>query len=488
MEQESDFMREKNIARNMVWLTISGILAKSIDFGFRSYYSKRLMAEGMGIFSLIMSAFGLVLSFSSAGIGAAVSRIVAVSEEKGEKSAKCVVKTAVMIVLALGTVSITPIFFFSNRISEKVLGDIRCAEGLVCIVPAAVFMGISYCMKGYFYAKRKVMIPAFSEFVEQAVKLAAITLLMNKGLESEIAAGCAGVMAGMSLGELCSCVFLVFWFCREKESKPYQNGIGEILKMTVPMTVSAVGNSFFRMAEDVWIIQGFEMFGDKNAMGTYGLIRGMTMPLLVFPLNLISSFTAFLSSEISRAEERGNLCKIIREIGKIGLFFGFMVFAVFFVFSEEISVMVYGTSAVSEFIRPFSVLCPIMVIDTLSSGMLGGLGEQGRMLKYSLADTVLRLSMVYFLLPHFGIVIVVCMTFLSNFLTCCLTAVRIRKIAGCYISPQDILKPIICSSVLIFFGIRFIPRGADSFSLILLMGISVTLYTLLYITINRQRT
>jgi stage V sporulation protein B len=220
--------------------------------------------------------------------------------------------------------------------------------------------------------------------------------------------------------------------------------------MTIPMTLSAVGNSFFRMVEDVWTIDGLEMSGEENAMEIYGLIRGMTMPLLVFPLNLISSFMALLVPEVSRAEENGRLKSIVKHVGKMGLMFGLMVFVVFYVFAEEISLAVYGTNAAAEYIKPLSLLCPIIIMDSLSGGMLGGLGEQSTLLRYSVADTALRLFLVYFILPLKGTLVIIVMTFLSNFLTCGLNVQKIRKKAGEYILLKDILKFVVYTVVAVF--------------------------------------
>ena len=72
----SDILVRNRVAYNMTLLTMSGVVAKTIDFSFRAYYSRHLGAEGMGIYSLIMSVFGMVLSLSSAGMGVAVSNAI----------------------------------------------------------------------------------------------------------------------------------------------------------------------------------------------------------------------------------------------------------------------------------------------------------------------------------------------------------------------------------------------------------------------------
>ena len=436
----------------MALLTTTGIIAKTVDFTFRASYSKHLGAEGMGIYSLIMSIFGIVLSLSSAGMGVAVSRLVSVMEEQGNQNgAVSVVKTAVFMVFCVGAVCICIVFFFAEWISAIILKDIRCVPGLICIAPASVFMGISYCIKGYFYGVRKVIIPAGSEFVEQAVKIISITIFLKQGLSFGVEYGCAGVLLGLTIGEMSSCLYLVIWYIvKTKGKKAEEIPVKSILNMTIPMTLSAVGNSFFRMVEDVWTIEGLEMSGEENAMETYGLIRGMTMPLLVFPLNLISSFMALLVPEVSRAEENGRLKSIVKRVGKMGLMFGLMVFVVFYVFAEKISLAVYGTNAAAEYIKPLSLLCPIIIMDSLSGGMLGGLGEQSTLLRYSVADTALRLFLVYFILPLKGTLVIIVMTFLSNFLTCGLNVQKIRKKAGEYILLKDILKFVIYTVVAVF--------------------------------------
>ncbi|MBE7011378.1 MAG: hypothetical protein E7415_01745 [Ruminococcaceae bacterium] len=477
-----DFVRRNPVAYNMMILTVTGIITKTIDFAFRSYYSKQLGAEGMGIFSLIMSVFGIILSLSSAGMGVAVSRLVSIKEEQGNREGSVgVVKSALQTVFCVGAVCVSFVFLFAEWLSQSILNDMRCVTGLLCIAPASLFMGISYCIKGYFYGIRKVIIPAESEFVEQAVKIASISYFLGKGLYIGTEYGCAGVMAGLTIGEFSSCVYLLIRYKFHSKGRKSQGcPVKGILNMTIPMTASAVGNSFFRMIEDVKIIDGFERFGKENAVGEYGLIKGMTMPLIVFPLNLISSFMALLSPEVSRATEKGKFSGIAKRIGKIGLFFGFLVFVIFSAFPEELSLMVYGTTEGAKYIAPLALLCPLMVIDSLSSSMLGGLGEQKKLLKYSLWDSALRLFIVWVILPYLGNFAIILMFFSSNALTCTLTAGKIHKMAESFIPLSSITRAFFCSLIVILLSEIFIPDSLSGAYLIASILAVTALYALLY--------
>ena len=479
-------MQKNSMAFNMTVLTFSGVVAKTIDFSMKAFYSRALGAVGMGIFSLIMGAYGIILSLSSAGVGAAVSRLVSLKVGSQETSeAQKIVKTAVLIVLSLGAVCLSGVLFFADGIAVMFLGDIRCTPGLLCITPAAVFMGVSYCIKGYFYGTRQVFIPASSEFVEQAVKIVAIIFFMEKGLGYGTEYGCAGVLLGLTVGELSSCIYLCLWYkIKTGTWKSEKSQVLAILKMTVPMTISAVGNSFFRVIEDIWIVRGFRRFGHNNAMEAYGMIHGMAMPLLIFPLTLVSSLMAIVVPEISRAEKDGKLSFVISRMWKTGIFFGFLVFAVFFLFAEEISLAIYGTRKPAEYIKPLSLLCPVMIIDSLSTGMLGGLGEQMKLLKYGLMDTALRLFIVYFILPVKGNSSIILMIFLSNFLTCGLTVNRIRKKSGLRLSAKRGVSPCLCALKTILISILVLPEGLSGIGLIMGIIITAGMYSLLSIKIK----
>ncbi len=427
-------MARRKLLSHMLILTLSGIIAKTLDFSFRAYYSAKLGEEGMGIFSLIMSVFGIVLNLSSAGMGAAVSRLIAIKLGQGDFGAiQKIMSTAIKMVASVGALCCIGIIFGVNKISLLFLKDIRCARGLIYITPSAIFMGISYCIKGYFYAQRRVIIPASSEFVEQAVKISLISLLLNKWLPYGIEMGVSAVFLGLTIGEMCSCAYLCFWYIKEIPTKPSKESqFMAIFSQTLPMSLSAVGCSYLRMQEDIWIVRGFRKFGMNNetALEAYGLIHGMAMPLLVFPLTLLSSFMALLVPEISIAKERGRLCETVSLVYKTAWIFGCVIFCIFFVFAEEISYAVYGSFSAAEYVRPLCLLCPFMIIDSISTGMLSGLGEQAKLFKYSIMDSLLRLGLVYFLLPIGGNKIIILMIFASNILTFCLTVRRIKTLSN----------------------------------------------------------
>ncbi len=425
-------MAGRRALSNMLILTATGMIAKTLDFSFRAYYSSRLGDTGMGIFSLIMSAFGIITNLTSAGMGIAVSRLAASALGKNDLGkAQKTVNTAVKMVLFSGIICFFAVLLFADRISLVFLKDIRCKRGLIYITPASIFMGISYCLKGYFYAQRRILIPASSEFAEQAVKISLTSMLLYKWLPQGTVYGVSAVLLGLTVGEGCSCLYLSLWYLRERRKTIMESRVfKELFSQTLPVTLSSVGCSYLRMQEDIWIIRGFKKFGmtADTALSEYGLIHGMAMPLLVFPLSLLSSFSALLVPEISRARETGKLKERVSLVYKAAFWSGAVIFLIFLIFGEEIALRIYGSTAAVKYIKPLCFLCPVMIMDFVATGMLGGLGQQAKLFKYSIADSVFRLSMVYLWLPAGGSGMLILMIFLSNILTFSLTLRRIKRL------------------------------------------------------------
>lgn len=431
---------KNQILKNAVILGFSGICAKSFDFAFRAFYSRSLGAEGMGLLALGFGIHGVLLTVSTAGLGVAVSKIVSEYLEQGDYGAVWKsMKLALYGVIALSIAVIFMTFLGSEWIAERILGDVRVSSSLCCLVPSILFMGISYCLKGYFYARRRVIIPASSEFLEQAVKFIAISLLLHHMLPKGIAYGCTAVFLGISIGEFSSCFYLSIFFLKEilklKMPTKQKNILPAILKISFPSMLTSLAGSVLRMQEEVWIIAALKRFGmdHAEAVSNLGLLHGMVMPMLVFPLTLIGSATTLLVPEIARANtssDQRRLRRMTKKIYRFGMLGGTLVMLCFGLFSEQISHFVYHESRIVSMVRSLAFLCPFMFMDSLSCAILNGLGSQFSMLCYSLSDSLIRLSGIYLFVPHFGMGAMLGIVMFSNIFTCTLTMRKVLSQNG----------------------------------------------------------
>lgn len=417
-------------------LGFSGICAKSFDFLFRAYYSRFLGAEGMGLLALGFGLHSVMLTVATAGLGVAISKIV--SENLQKKDYGAIHKSMNLAFFGVTTLSlliILIIFIFPEQIAKNILSDIRISTGLCCLVPSILFMGISYCLKGFFYASRQVVYPALSEFLEQAVKFVSITLLLKYLLPKGIDYGCSAVFLGITIGEFSSCLFLsLFYLKKSKSFSAYETTqktlLPSILKISTPSMATSFIGSTLRMQEEVWIITALKQFGmtQSLAMSSFGLIYGMVMPMLVFPLTLIGSVTTLIVPEIARRNtisSKKSLKHFVKNIFVLGISLGMIVMVIFELFPHTLSRIIYDRTDIVPTIKILATLSPIMFLDSLSCSILNGMGKQFSIMLYSLTDSALRIIGIMLFLPQFGIKALVVIIFISNIYT---FSLGIRKV------------------------------------------------------------
>lgn len=427
--------------KNAAVLAFSGICAKTFDFAFRTYYSVKLGAEGVGLLALGFGLHGVMLTVATAGLGVATSKIVSEYLEQREYGAvRQSMKIAVYGVACLSLIIILLTFIGADAIAEYVLGDARISTGLCCLAPSILFMGISYCLKGYFYAARKAWIPAGSEFLEQGVKFAAISTLLAIFLPRGISYGCAAVFAGISIGEFSSCMYLTLFFLRETVSmKKGERCRGiplAIIKISFPSMLSSFAGSALRMQEEVWIVSAFKGYGmsHSGAVSSLGIIYGMVMPMLVFPLTLAGSVTTLLVPEIARRNtltDKSRLIGLVKRVYRAGVMAGIAVLAVFEIFAKPLTGFLYHDVSIAEWVRVLAWLCPVMFADSLSCAMLNGLGKQFSLLFYSISDSLIRLVLIFAFIPKIGMPALAGVIVISNLYTCALSVGGVvRGISG----------------------------------------------------------
>lgn len=453
-------MAKNSVFKNMIFLGMSGLAAKSFDFLFRAYYSRMLGSEGMGLLSLGFSFHSVMLTFATAGLGVAVSKITSeYMERKNAAAVKSSMHSAIFGVSVLSLIVILITFTFSGQFAQKFLGDSRVSASLCTLVPSVLFMGISYCLKGCFYASRKIFPPASSEILEQAVKFVCIKTLLKYLLPYGVEYGCAAVFAGITIGELSSCAYLSYFYIKE-EKRNYDLPLGEtqgirtrelvcaLLGVSIPSMITSLCCSFLRMKEEVLIVSSLERGGMSHlkALQSLGIIHGMAMPMLVLPLSLMGSVMSLLVPEISRAGVRGRkrLKRVSVKTFKIGSAIGCAVSIFFLLFGENLTEIVYASREAAPLVVTLAPLCPIMFIDSLSCSILNGLGKQFRLLGFTIADFAIRLAIIYFALPKGQLAAFSAMVAVSNIFTC---ALSFGSVAALICPRLKLTKPIKCDIV-----------------------------------------
>jgi stage V sporulation protein B len=319
-------LKEKNMVTGALFLSASALFVRMIGFVFRIYLSQTMGPEGMGVHTLIMSMYGLCVTLATSGMATAVSTLSAEQLSLGRpENARRVLRRAAGLALGLSVTVCAAVLLFANPIGTRILKDARTVPALRVLAVGLPFLSVSACLRGYFISSRRVGNPAVGQVLEQLVKMAVILLLIGKAIPLGIETACLVVVLGMTAGEIVCFLYAFFGYVQGRRKRrervaPTITGVtGKILKIVAPLSVTSYVRSFLHLAEDVLILAGLKTFSGRDdvATGTYGMLKGMVMPLLVFPLMLLSSFVITLTPEISRLNATGNTRRLEQTVETI---------------------------------------------------------------------------------------------------------------------------------------------------------------------------
>ena len=176
----------------------------------------------------------------------------------------------------------------------------------------------------------------------------------------------------------------------------------------------------------------------EAALAAYGVIQGMSLPVLLFPAALIGVISDLIVPELTEAQVQGRLRGLgymLERLYRLGLFFAMAVAGTCFFFARPLGELIYSEPKAGEYIRLLAPLVPVMYMDTLVDGMLKGVGEYRANMRYNIIDAATGLMMVWLLLPRFGVAGYVFSIFATEMLNFALSASRLTRVAVFHLQP-----------------------------------------------------
>ena len=487
-------MRKAIFIKNAVILTVSSLFLRFAGIIFKVWLASAIGSEGIGLYQLVFSVYVLASTFATSGISTAVTRLTADELALGTK--KGVIKIfyrCILLTLFLAVITIVILLFGARFIAEQLLSDARATLSIKILSLSLPFMGISSCIRGYFIARRNAAPTASGQIFEQIVRIVVVLLSVKAFAPYGLAYTCAAVLFGDTIAEASDCLFLYIRFLNDKKRLPKQTSSSRppfsILRavghIALPITAGRYLNTGLRTIENILVPKQLSKCNlvYNNALSLFGMIKGMALPVLFFPSTLLNSFSTLLIPEISEAsakKQNGLVKSTVEQILKITAIISFIVGGIFLVAGRKIGFLIYKNNDVGFLLCALSPIVPLMYLDSISDGILKGLDQQLFSFRTAVFDSALRIVLVIFLLPRFGIYGFLGIMYFSNLLTCFLNVGRLIKVSGVKLDVLNHLAFPLSGALsisLIFNALinRLIPCG-DLVYIILLSIFSIAAY------------
>lgn len=418
----------KKLLTNTLLLTAASFLMRTVSVSFNVYLTNQIGADGIGLFQLISTVYGMAITFSVAGIRLAAMRLVADNIALGKHNERQIMCRCLIYSFVCGTVVALLLCIFSSFIGAKWIGDSRSVGSLRVLAFSLPFVSMSAALNGYFTSVKKIVRYTAVQLAEQIFKIFITVVTLKKVLSNGLDSACIAIVFGISSAELfslmCSYILYRFSVCKPKETEKGKEIWKRIFRISVPDTIGSEMRSILMTVEHLLIPIGFRKSGSdpQSALATYGVIHGMSLPLVLYPSALLSSLSGLLVPEISSLHISGNKPRINYMIARVlhmTLIFSIGTAGIMFFNAKKLSTAIYGDDSAFVYIQILSPLIPIMYCDMSVDGMLKGLDQQVSYMRYNIIDASLCVILVYLLVPVFsvkGYIIVVFVSELINFL------------------------------------------------------------------------
>lgn len=404
-------------------MTAAGVLSRIIGFFYRIFLSRTIGAEALGIYQLIGPVFSLCFALTASSIQTSISKFVgdAIGGCKdslcGEKKARAYLILG--LVLSCGLSILTGIFMYFNAdwIAVRFLGEARCAPLLVLLTYSLLPCCIHACINGYYYGRKNAFVPSLCQLIEQIARVGSVWIIFQITTEKDIPLTAFHAVCGLVIGEAAGLLVSMSALLREKrlprgsytsDSVCNRTMTHTFLAMVIPLTINRLSVAFSTSLENLLIPQKLQLYGysQADALSIYGILSGMTLSIILFPCVLTNSLSVLLLPAISEARGRSNENQIRRTTQKairLGLLLGFAFTILFLLTGDMIGNKLFHNALAGHFICRLAWLCPLMYITSLLNSILHGLGRPKQVLFVNLLACLIRIGMIWFLVPAYGI-------------------------------------------------------------------------------------
>ncbi len=402
-------MKHAIFLKSVAVISLGGLIAKAIGALYRFPLGALLGGYGMGLYSMAYPLFCVLLTFSSAGIPSAFSRIVAERTARGEPVP---MRPALAMFAFLGAAGTAVMLIFAP-IMAKLQGEPSLAPCYYALAPSVFFVALIAVFRGYFQGKNNMFPTAASEIAEQLVKSSfGLFLAMRFARDSAQAAFCA--LAAVTASELVALVCLALRYRGEPRRKlmsarPATGG--SVLRSALPVMAASALLPLSQMTDSVLVVRLLQR-RTARAVAQYGLFSGGASSLVSLPATvcygLVAATVTSVSFRMAKGDVRGGKRRAVYALA-LTLALSLPCAAGLFVFSVPIARFLYPALGeedvllLARLVRLSSVSAATLAgVDTLSA-CLTGMGRAKRAAFSMLAAVIVKHALQFALIPALGV-------------------------------------------------------------------------------------
>ncbi|HBC96658.1 MAG TPA: stage V sporulation protein B, partial [Clostridium sp.] len=396
-------MKRERFLKSTLILICSNLITSVFAFVFSIILSRKLGAEGMGLYGIIMPIYDLFICLISGGMVTAISKVAAVYFGKDDfNNLNRSIDISLTFNSLLATFVVCMIFINAPYISTNIIKDTRAVHAIQVMCPAIFFISLSSILKGYFYGISEMKIPAFIDISEKFLRIIIITLLINLFSLKNVSGTVTAAYITLTLGEFIS--FTVLYVMYKVKKKKFGFSLSntedklqllfDILVISFPLCLNGFLSTSLSALSTLIVPRRLVASGIEYdaALSMIGKFNGMSMNIIYFPVTIITSMSIVLIPDLSEKMSKKDYWAIERRISqiiKIALILGILTMVTCIALSDYLGELFYKRYDLKDYIRFAALSAPVIFVSTSTFGILNGIGKQNIILRNSLISSVM---------------------------------------------------------------------------------------------------
>ncbi|WP_050615889.1 stage V sporulation protein B [Bacillus testis] len=402
-------------------LLAAGFVTRVLGFINRIVVARTIGSEGVGLYMMAMPSLYLVISVTQLGLPVAIAKFVAeANATNDERKIKKILVVSLSVTLGLSLIFTPALILLAPWLSHTLFTDERIMWPLIIISPIIPVVAVSSVIRGYFQGKQNMKPAAFSQVLEQVVRIGLIATATKYFLPYGIEYAAAAAMGASVLGELASLLYLLTFFKLKKHfrlrtgfftaARSSKNTLRQLFSIALPSTGSRIIGNISWFFEPIVVAQSLAIAGISASMATrqYGELTGYALPLLMLPSFVTFALSTSLVPAISEAAAAKNITLVshrLHQALRVTFITGCLSVVILFVFADPIMNLMYGQNNASVYI---TYLAPIFIFSYYQmplQAVLQAMNLAKAAMFNSLAGAVIKLAFIFALSsqPQFGI-------------------------------------------------------------------------------------
>jgi len=377
-------------------LASAGIFSRVIGFMYKLPMQAMIGDKGMGIYNQGHIIYNFLLILSSAGLPAAISKMVSARLAFSQAgNAHKVFLVALKFAICAGLMG-SLILFFGAGFFSYILQTPEVFLSIRALAPTVFVFAILSVFRGYFQGMNNTVPTALSQVIEQILNAITSLLLVFLLFRVNIAYAAAGGNAATGIGAIVGLFVLIFIYKKKRpeihdnihKNRAYSTNeseraiASELLRTSFPIIAGTAIFSAASLIDNYMVmdrIAASGAFTHSEILALYGQLTAKFMAITTLPVTIATSMGTASIPGISAAAATRDMKTVTQRINMaIRLAMVICVPAAFGIglFSDEILLLLFPTSPEGGLLLRVGFVSVIfLALNQISTGVLQGIGQ-----------------------------------------------------------------------------------------------------------------